>query len=70
MDDNARQAEQANRHDQLWGCVAIGEAIGLTKRQAFYLCRKGLLPAIKVGGRWTASGRRLRHHLAGDEATS
>ena len=49
--------------------LAIGEAIGLTKRQAFYMCRKDLLPATKVGGRWTASERSLRQHLAGDEAT-
>lgn len=45
------------QHDQsefCCGVIAIGKAIGLTRRQAFHLLENHRLPAKKVGGRWVA----------------
>lgn len=39
----------------VWGARAIGELIGRSERQAFYLLEKGQIPgAIKIGKTWTA----------------
>ena len=39
--------------DLLWGARAIGAALGLDERQAYYLLESGALPmAKKVGKRW------------------
>lgn len=38
--------------DVLWGADAIGRAIGVNRRRAFYLLENGLIPAKQVGGRW------------------
>lgn len=38
----------------VWGAEAIGNALGLSARQAFHLLESGKLPAKKVGNRWVA----------------
>jgi hypothetical protein len=52
--------------DVLWGTAAIGAALGITKRQAEYLCTTGALPARKVGSRWCISRKRLREFFESD----
>lgn len=44
----------------IWGAKAIGEKIGLSERQAFYMLEKKLLPGEKVGRQWVSTLRRLR----------
>ena len=38
----------------LWGAVAIARTIGKTPRATFHMLERGVLPARKVGGQWTA----------------
>ncbi len=59
-------SEEDEAHDQVWGAEAIAVVVNLTPRQTFYLLEKNLLPAKKIGGRWTASRRRLRAFLSGE----
>jgi hypothetical protein len=49
--------------DLVWGAEAIAEVIKRTRRQTFHLLESGELPAKKVGGRWVASGQKLREHF-------
>ncbi len=51
--------------DLIWGAEKIARAIGVSRRQAFYMLENGHLPARKVGGRWCASLSALRRHFAG-----
>lgn len=44
----------------LWGASAIGNELGLNRRQAFNLLEQGQLPARKVGGKWCADRESLR----------
>ncbi|MGV8831244.1 MAG: DNA-binding protein [Devosia sp.] len=46
--------------DLLWGAKPIGEALGLTERQAKYMLANNEIPGRKVGGRWVASREALR----------
>lgn len=46
--------------DLLWGAEAIGQALGLSERQAKYMLSNKELPGRKVGGRWVASREALR----------
>jgi hypothetical protein len=64
MDD----LKQESASDLVWGAAAIAKEIGRTERQTFYLCSRGHLPVSKVGGHWVGSRRRLRRHIAGEEA--
>lgn len=57
----------------LWGAGEIGDAIGVTKRRAFFLLENNLIPCRKVGGRWVANRNDLMAFLrnevtAGDAA--
>jgi hypothetical protein len=60
--------EEETSHDCLWGAEEIARVINLTPRQTWYLLEKHLLPAKKIGGRWTASRRALLAHLSGEGA--
>ena len=49
-----------NSLEVIWGAEAIGQAIGLTRRQAFYALEKGQLRgAVKIGERWCITARAL-----------
>ena len=43
----------------LWGAKAISEVIGVDEQKAFYLLKKGRIPARKVGDEWTAEEAEL-----------
>ena len=47
----------------IWGVRAIGEEIGLTSRQAFYLLEQGHLPATHVGKKWCSERTALRKFI-------
>jgi hypothetical protein len=47
--------------DLLWGAAPIAKALGLNRRQTYYLLESGVVDgARKVGGRWCASRSGLR----------
>jgi hypothetical protein len=48
----------------LWGAEAIGAALNINARRAFYLLETKAIPAKKIGGRWVASRTGLRRFLA------
>lgn len=54
--------------DAIWGARAIGEFIGLTERQAFWLLEQNRLPARKVGKRFVATRDALRRYIEGEAA--
>ena len=43
----------------VWGAAAMGEVIGKTTGQTFYLLENGLIDADKVGRQWRSTPRRL-----------
>jgi hypothetical protein len=49
--------------DLLDGAERIAEYTGWPRRRVFYLLEKGLIPAFKIGNRWTARKSRLRQHI-------
>jgi excisionase family DNA binding protein len=49
--------------DLLDGADEIAEFTGWSRRRVFYLLEKGLIPAFKVGKRWTARKSRLKRHF-------
>jgi hypothetical protein len=50
-----------------WGAKAIGAALNLTERQAFFQLEAGRIPgARKFGRNWGASGLVLRRVLTGE----
>ena len=52
----------------LWGCAAIGEAIGRTERQTYHLIITDQIPAKKIGKVWVSTLRRLRTHICDETA--
>jgi hypothetical protein len=59
----------------LWGAAAIGLEANVVDedgdvdiRKVFYLLENGLLPATKVGKKWTSTKRRIRRLFAGEPA--
>jgi len=50
--------------DNLRGCEAIAEFVGLNPRQAFLALQKGRIPAFKQGRLWIASKQRIRRFYA------
>jgi hypothetical protein len=53
--------------DLIWGAKAIGAALNLDERQAFYQLESGRIPgARKWGRKWSASGAVLRRVLTGE----
>ncbi|HKN27975.1 MAG TPA: hypothetical protein VJY34_08850 [Roseiarcus sp.] len=47
-------------HTPIWGAQRIGETVGKTEREAYYLLERGLLPATKVGRQWVSTRGKLR----------
>jgi len=43
----------------VWGAKAIGEVIGKTERETFWLLQCGHLDASKCGAQWMSTRRRL-----------
>jgi hypothetical protein len=59
----------------LWGAEAIGREANVLDgdgnvdlRKTFYLLENKLLPATKVGKKWTSTKRRIRRVFAGEAA--
>jgi hypothetical protein len=51
----------------IWGAAAIGAALNLSPREAFYQLEAGRIPgARKWGRKWSASGAVLRRVLTQD----
>jgi hypothetical protein len=44
----------------LWGAPAIAAELGVEPRNVYWLLKKKLIPATKVGDQWVASRRGLR----------
>ena len=57
---DARDLDPQDR--PIFGAVAIGRALGLNARQAYYAIEMGHLDEVvsKFGGRWCSTRRRLR----------
>ncbi len=55
--------------DLIWGAIAIGEFLGLNRRQSYHVLENGFVPANKVGDRWVASRDALRRHISGSVQT-
>lgn len=53
--------------DLLDGAPAIAAFTGFTVRRCYYLCESGLLPAFKIGDKWTARKSTLRRHFEAKE---
>jgi hypothetical protein len=49
------------------GAAAIGAAIGVSPRRAYWLLERGVLPAVKEGSTWTSTLDRLRRFYEGDD---
>jgi hypothetical protein len=54
-------------HDIVWGARAIGAVINRSERETFFLLENDLLPAAKVGRKWSASRARLLAHCSGED---
>jgi hypothetical protein len=53
-------------NDILWGAVAIGRAIGVDRRRAYFLLEHQKIPARQIGRSWVASRRRLYKYIVGE----
>lgn len=56
------------KSDAIWGAAAIGEYLGLNKKQTFHLLENGRLPAKKVGARWLCSKAKLQAFIEKEAA--
>ena len=56
-------SDESLSEDLLDGAERIGAYGGWSPRRTFYLLEKGLIPAFKIGNRWTARKSRLRQHI-------
>jgi hypothetical protein len=55
------------RDDLLTGAKAIGDFIGVTPRQAFYMLESGQIPGFKLGNKWASRKSKIRGHIEGLE---
>jgi hypothetical protein len=67
MEDSSNN--EALSEDLLDGAERIADYTGWPTRRVFYLLEKGLIPAFKIGNRWTARKSRLRRHIEDLEDT-
>ena len=51
--------------EPIWGASCIAPIIKRTERATFHLLESGQLDAVKVGGRWVTTRRRLLARIAG-----
>lgn len=56
------------KDDLLESVDAIAEYMNKSPRQIYYLLERGLLPAFKLGGKWTARKSTLHRHIEELEA--
>jgi hypothetical protein len=61
---------QQQPSDIVWGAKAIGQVINRSERETYFLLEKNLLPAVRVGRKWSASRSRLLARCAGDDEWS
>jgi hypothetical protein len=54
---------QSNSLDILWGADEIGRFIGRSRRTAYWMLEKKLLPGRKIGRIWTATKSELTEGL-------
>lgn len=66
--DSRTEDTAAEGLDLIWGAKAIGECIGRSERQTFYLLESGQLPARRVGNKWVASRAALYRSLVSEAA--
>ena len=52
----------------LWGASAIGVFIDRPTREVFYMLKRGMIPAQKVGNQWVATEDNLVAFLSGKPA--
>jgi hypothetical protein len=55
--------EAAPDHDIIWGATSIANEINVSRRKAFYLLERGLIPAKKIGDSWVSTRSALRAAL-------
>lgn len=48
-----------DQSDVLWGATAIAKELNVSRRRAFYLLEKRLLPARKIGDSWVSTRSEL-----------
>jgi len=54
--------------DVIWGAKAIGQALGLSERQAFHRLEAGQIPgARKIGKSWAASRSAILRMFSADD---
>jgi hypothetical protein len=58
---------QPSPSDIVWGARAIGQVINRSERETYFLLENDLLPAVRVGRKWSASRARLIAHCSGDD---
>lgn len=52
----------------VWGLKAIGEEIGQTINQTYYMIKNGHLPARQIGEKWVTTKGELRRFIRGEAA--
>jgi hypothetical protein len=63
--DSPRNQQQPS--DIVWGAKAIGQVINRSERETYFLLENNLLPAVRVGRKWSASRARLLARCSGDD---
>jgi hypothetical protein len=58
---------QQQPHDIVWTAKAIAAVINRSERETYFLLENNLLPAVRVGRKWSASRARLIAHCSGDD---
>ena len=53
-------ADPSDLDTPLLGARAIGEAMNLSEREAFWLLERKHIPAVKLGRKWATTRRQLR----------
>jgi len=61
---------QKQPHDIVWGARRIGEVINRSERETYFLLENDLLPATRVGRKWSASRARLLATVSGERGAS
>lgn len=54
--------------DMLVGIEAIATFVGSNRRQAYWLCERGHVPAFKMASKWHMRKSTYRNHIAKLEA--
>jgi hypothetical protein len=52
-------------HDIVWGARAIAAVINRGERETYFLLEHDVLPAVRVGRKWSASRARLLARCSG-----